>query len=413
MIADKISTNAASTTNRQIQINEHLEKNDWNKPQQKQTFERLMYEKLNYLNNGPQYDLAQVKFAEKKFSNRSRLYVGNISAKLTEQDLNDLFRKYGETSDLFFNKEKNFAFVKLDYRRNAESARDELNGKFIKGKPLKVRFAPNGSLLKVKNLDDCVTNELLYAAFSIFGVIERCIVIPDDKGKSIGEGLVEYEKKSCAKFAYQKCNNELFFLTSNPRPVIVEFYSPTDLVEGYNEKDIYNKNNQEYLKSRSKGPRFAKANTFEYESGLLWKQLYDLQRQKEDTLEAEFELNRNKLKKQIEIARYENETAALREELRSREQQIERQKRNWELRHQQFENDRKRKQEEMYERENNYRGYILREYELNRSQKKSLNEGGYYLDYTLNVEELNYNCYVKNETRQNFENVSSKRKKRL
>lgn len=38
-----------------------------------------------------------------------------------------------------------------------------------KGRPLKVRFAPNSTAVKVKNLTQYVTNELLEKAFSIFG----------------------------------------------------------------------------------------------------------------------------------------------------------------------------------------------------------------------------------------------------
>lgn len=38
-----------------------------------------------------------------------------------------------------------------------------------KGRALKVRFAPNSTAVKVKNLTPYVTNELLEKAFSIFG----------------------------------------------------------------------------------------------------------------------------------------------------------------------------------------------------------------------------------------------------
>lgn len=73
--------------------------------------DRLM-EKLSTM-AGPTFDLQPLDTAEKKFSGRNRLYIGNLSNEITEQDISDLFQKYGETSELFVNKEKNFGFIRL------------------------------------------------------------------------------------------------------------------------------------------------------------------------------------------------------------------------------------------------------------------------------------------------------------
>lgn len=397
--SDKISQNqnvVVSTTNSQIEVDD--ERIDWRKMHyQKQSFERMMYEKLNHLQS-PLYDLMPIKLEEKKFSNRSRLYVGNIPSKMSEQDLKNLLNTYGETNDLFFNKEKNFAFVKYDSRSTAETAKSALNGKFVKGKSLKVRFAPNNSTLKIKNLDEHVTDELLYAAFSIFGEIERCNVLIDDKGKTTGEGLVEFEKKSCAKFAYQKCKEENFLITSNIRPVIVEFHNTPDESEGFTEKSI-TKKGPEYYKSRSLGPRFTKNGSFEHDNAILWKQLYDIQRQKEEALKIEFEDKTNRLRRQIEMARYEQETAALREELRSREEQMERQKRKWEMRHQQIEIEKKRNDDNHRLREDNYRfSTFQRDYE----EEKTLQENNFYGGpYQLNctMQDFNYENVYESDSR--------------
>lgn len=62
---------------------------------------------------GPTYDLPPLDTAEKKFSSRNRLYIGNVANEITEQELLELFQKYGETSELFMNKEKNFGFIRL------------------------------------------------------------------------------------------------------------------------------------------------------------------------------------------------------------------------------------------------------------------------------------------------------------
>lgn len=120
---------------------------------------------------GPTFDLPVVVMTEKKFNGRNRLYIGNIGNEVTEDDLIEIFKPYGETTERFLNKEKNFAFVKLDYHSNAEKAKRELDGTVLKSRNLKIRFAPNSSTIKVKNLTSFVTNELLHYAFSVFGEV--------------------------------------------------------------------------------------------------------------------------------------------------------------------------------------------------------------------------------------------------
>lgn len=62
---------------------------------------------------GPTFELPPVDTSEKKFSGRSRLYIGNIANEVTEEEINELFKSYGETSELFVNKDKNFGFIRL------------------------------------------------------------------------------------------------------------------------------------------------------------------------------------------------------------------------------------------------------------------------------------------------------------
>lgn len=64
-----------------------------------------------------------------------------------------------------------------DYRTSAEKARSELDQKQVKGRPLKVRFAPANVRLKVKNLGPMVSNELLELAFSIFGDVSTMFLL--------------------------------------------------------------------------------------------------------------------------------------------------------------------------------------------------------------------------------------------
>jgi proline- and glutamine-rich splicing factor len=85
---------------------------------------------------------------------------------------------------MFFNREKNFAFVRMGSRFEAEKVKRELDGQMKNGRALKVRFSPHQGAVKVLNLGPWVSNELLHRAFSIYGDIERCIVYVDERGRS-------------------------------------------------------------------------------------------------------------------------------------------------------------------------------------------------------------------------------------
>lgn len=298
---------------------------------------------------GPTHDLPPLDVSEKKFSGRNRLYIGNLTSDVTEEEISNLFQKFGETAELFVNGEKNFAFIRMDYHVNAEKAKKELDGSMRKGRALKVRFAPNSTAVKVKNLTQYVTNELLEKAFSIFGDIERAVIISDERGKSTGEGIIEFARKPGAQMALRRCSEGCFFLTSSLRPVILEPMELLDEIDGYSEK-VVPKKSSEYQKAREVGPRFAIPGSFEYEYGTRWKQMYERRKQKEEALQREMKMEEEKLEAQMEYAKYEHETEMLREQLRQRELDRERQKRDWELKERQAEEQR-RQDEEMMRRQ--------------------------------------------------------------
>ena len=75
-------------------------------------------------------------------------------------------------------------------------------------------------MIKVQNLGPWVSNELLHRAFSIYGDIERAMVFVDDRGRTKGEGVVEFVRKPSALEAVKRCSEGCYFLTSAIRPVI-------------------------------------------------------------------------------------------------------------------------------------------------------------------------------------------------
>ena len=75
------------------------------------------------------------------------IYVGSLSYDVTEEELKQAFEAFGEVEsvkvikDYYTGKSKGFGFVEMPGRSNAESAIDGLNGKELKGRPIKVNKA--------------------------------------------------------------------------------------------------------------------------------------------------------------------------------------------------------------------------------------------------------------------------------
>ncbi|KAL1778140.1 non-POU domain-containing octamer-binding protein [Sigmodon hispidus] len=183
-------------------------------------------------NEGLTIDLKSFrKPGEKTFTQRSRLFVGNLAPDITEEEMRKLFEKYGKAGEVFIHKDKGFGFICLETRTLAEIAKVQLDNMPLRGKQLRVPFAS----LTVSNLPQCVSNELLEEAFSVFGQVERAVVIVDDRGRPSGKGIVEFSGKPAARKALDRCS-EGSLLTTFPRPVTVEPMNQLDDEEGLPEK---------------------------------------------------------------------------------------------------------------------------------------------------------------------------------
>ena len=49
----------------------------------------------------------------KKFTNRARLFFGNLPRDFTEDELKEILSAHGEVYEIYHNKEKNFAFARM------------------------------------------------------------------------------------------------------------------------------------------------------------------------------------------------------------------------------------------------------------------------------------------------------------
>ena len=58
-------------------------------------------------------DSIPVIVKEKKFMNRARLFIGNLSRSVTEDDLLKIFEPYGEVTQPFIEKERSYGFIRM------------------------------------------------------------------------------------------------------------------------------------------------------------------------------------------------------------------------------------------------------------------------------------------------------------
>ena len=75
------------------------------------------------------------------------IYVGNLPWEITEEDLRKAFEEFGQVAsatiikDKFTNKPRGFGFVEMPEKAEAEAGIKALNGKELKGRPMKVNEA--------------------------------------------------------------------------------------------------------------------------------------------------------------------------------------------------------------------------------------------------------------------------------
>jgi RNA recognition motif-containing protein len=77
------------------------------------------------------------------------IYIGNLSYNISEDELGEAFRSFGQVEtvkiirDKYSGQSKGFGFVEMPSAEEARSAITDLNGKELKGRTLKVNEARN------------------------------------------------------------------------------------------------------------------------------------------------------------------------------------------------------------------------------------------------------------------------------
>jgi nucleolysin TIA-1/TIAR len=160
------------------------------------------------------------------FQRRAHLYVGNLSPRVTEYMLTEIFAVAGPVQHVKIIPDKNYQHGGLNYgfveyidMRAAETALQTLNGRKIFDTEIRVNWAYQGSQNKedttghyhvfVGDLSPEVNDEVLGKAFSAFGTLSDARVMWDmNSGKSRGYGFLAFRDKTDAEQAIATMNGE-------------------------------------------------------------------------------------------------------------------------------------------------------------------------------------------------------------
>ncbi|TIC25805.1 hypothetical protein E3Q11_03292 [Wallemia mellicola] len=157
---------------------------------------------------------------------RAHLYVGNLSPRVTEYMLTEIFAVAGHVQSVKIIPDRNFSHGGLNYgfveytdMRAAETALQTLNGRKIFDTEIRVNWAYQGNNKQedttnhfhvfVGDLSPEVNDEILSKAFSGFKSISDARVMWDmNTGKSRGYGFLSFREKTDAEQAISTMNGE-------------------------------------------------------------------------------------------------------------------------------------------------------------------------------------------------------------
>ncbi|KAF7319957.1 hypothetical protein MKEN_00779600 [Mycena kentingensis (nom. inval.)] len=157
---------------------------------------------------------------------RAHLYVGNLSPRVTEYMLTEIFAVAGPVQHVKIIPDRNYQHGGLNYgfveymdMRAAETALQTLNGRKIFDTEIRVNWAYQGQQNKedttghyhvfVGDLSPEVNDDVLGKAFSAFGTMSDARVMWDmNSGKSRGYGFLAFRDKTDAEQAIATMNGE-------------------------------------------------------------------------------------------------------------------------------------------------------------------------------------------------------------
>ncbi|XP_043931911.1 RNA-binding protein 4-like isoform X2 [Protopterus annectens] len=110
-----------------------------------------------------------------------KIFIGNLPRQATEQELRNLFEKYGKVVECDII--KNYGFVHMDDKLSAEEAIRSLHQHVLHGVAINVEAsrskAKTSTKLHVGNISSSCTNQELRAKFEEYGPVLECDIVKD------------------------------------------------------------------------------------------------------------------------------------------------------------------------------------------------------------------------------------------
>jgi len=150
------------------------------------------------------------------------LFVGNLHALVTPNELYETFSAYGGVASVYISRNKRtkmsrgFGYVNFYLEKDAANAIKELNCTWYRGGLLTVMYKKDNKIDRynkeatviVQNLHPDMNDYDLVDVFSDFGTLTRCKVITNKHGKSMRYGFVTFEDvKDADKVIYHSIEN--------------------------------------------------------------------------------------------------------------------------------------------------------------------------------------------------------------
>lgn len=165
--------------------------------------------------------------------NKTNLIINYLPQALSDAEFSNLFLPIGPVKSIKICRDKatnysyGFGFVDYENPEDAQKAINELSGKQVMNKKIKVALArPSGSTIKganvyVKNIPKHYSDEKVREIFSEYGNIIQVKVLRDSRtGESKTVGFILYDKKHEAEKAVNEMNGKT--LPGGDSPLIVK-----------------------------------------------------------------------------------------------------------------------------------------------------------------------------------------------
>lgn len=130
------------------------------------------------------------------------LYVGNIPYAATQEEIKERMEEYGPIAEIKIFQRQGYGFVTYETEENSTTALEDFNGKFFKGRQIKVARAKYGftkpdddrkctheNRIYVGNIPYICEEDDIKTYFSTFGEVEDVQLIRSHKDKALSRGF--------------------------------------------------------------------------------------------------------------------------------------------------------------------------------------------------------------------------------